>query len=99
MTTSLHPPPLEFARTGSNPTLVSMEYVRAILRGAETPTCRRRVARILADWGHPMTPQSLDSIIRFFGADGNIAEGSKGLIWVPLARGPVAEAIDRRRKL
>jgi len=99
MSASLHPPALEFARPGANPTLESIEYVRAIFKEAEIPVSRNQVLRVLANWGHSMTRQSLNSIIDFLGAEGAIAEGSKGLIWVPNATGKLAEAIDKGRRL
>jgi len=99
MSASLRPPPLEFAKPGANPTLESIEYVRAIFKEAETPISRNQVLRILANWGHSTTRQSLNSIIDFLGAEGALAEGSKGLIWVPKASGRLAAAIDKGRRL
>lgn len=81
----MQPPRLEFARHGANPTLESIEYVRAILRNAEEPVSRNRILRILAGWSHSMGRQSLNAALDFLAADGTIAEGSKGLIWVPEA--------------
>jgi len=83
------PPSLEFARHGANPTL---EYVRAILRTSEEPVSRNEILRILAGWSHSMGRQSLNAALEFLAADGTIAEGSKGLIWVP-------EASPRLQKL
>ena len=99
MSASLRPPPLEFAKPGANPTLESIEYIRAIFREADAPISRNEILRILNRWGHSMTRQSLNSVVAFLGAEGAIAEGSKGLVWVPLATGPVAEAIDKARRL
>jgi hypothetical protein len=99
MRASLRPPTLEFARPGANPTLGSIEYVRAIFKDAELPMSRNQVLRILASWGHSMTRQSLNSIVAFLGAEGALAEGSKGLIWVSNASGRLAEAIDKGRRL
>lgn len=99
MNVALKPPALEFARPGANPTLESIEYVRAIFKESEIPISRNRVLRVLADWGHSMTRQSLNSIIDFLGSEGAITEGSKGLIWVPNATGDLADAIDKGRRL
>lgn len=92
-------PALEFARPGANPTLESIEYVRAIFKQAELPISRNKILRVLSDWGHSMSRQSLNSVVDFLAAEGAVVEGSKGLIWVPNATGPLAEAIDRGRKL
>lgn len=99
MSISARPPELEFARPGANPTLESIEYVRAIFKEAEIPISRNHVLRVLAGWGHSMTRQSLNSIVEFLGAEGAIVEGEKGLVWVPNATGKIAEAIDLGRKL
>lgn len=93
------PPALEFARKGANPTLESIEYVRAILRAAEEPISRNAILRILASWSHATTRQSLNAALDFLAADGYIAEGSKGLIWVPEASPSLARAISKARSL
>lgn len=95
----LRPPSPEFARPGANPTLESIEYVRAILRRAEEPVSRNEILRTLYVWSHSMTRQSLNAAINFLAADGSVAEGSKGLIWVPLAPPALAEAIAKARSL
>lgn len=95
----LRVPRPQFARPGANPTLESIEYVRAILRGAEEPLSRYDILRTLSDWSHSMTRQSLNAAINFLAADGSIAEGSKGLIWVPQASPALAEAIAKARSL
>jgi hypothetical protein len=99
MSATVRPPALEFARPGANPTLESIEYVRAIFRQAEIPISRNQILRVLASWGHSMTRKSLNSIVGFLGAEGAIVEGSKGLTWVPNAFGTLAEAIDKGRRL
>lgn len=99
MGASARPPVLEFARRGANPTLESIEYVRAIFKDAEMPISRNQVLRILAGWGHSMTRQSLNSIVDFLGAEGAIVEGSQGLVWVPNASGRLAAAIDKGQRL
>jgi hypothetical protein len=46
-----------------------------------------------------MTRQSLNAALGFLAADGSIAEGSKGLIWVPQASPQLAAAIASARSL
>lgn len=99
MTSVLNPPRLEFARPGANPTLESIEYVRSILRDANEPLSRNDILRTLAGWSHSMGRQSLNAAINFLAADGSVAEGSKGLIWVPEAPPQLAEAIKKGRSL
>jgi hypothetical protein len=93
------PPGLEFAKRGANPTLESIEYIRAILRAADEPVSRNDILRTLSDWGHSTTRQSLNAAIRFLAADGSVAEGTKGLVWVPEASAPLGRAIARGRRL
>jgi hypothetical protein len=95
----LEPPEPVFARPGANPTLESIEYVRAIFRDAEAPISRNDILRTLSLWSHSMNRPSLNAIIKFLAADGSIAEGSKGLIWVPDASPRLANAIRKGRRL
>jgi hypothetical protein len=99
MTGALRAPRPEFARPGANPTLESLEYVRAILRSAEEPLSRNEILRTLSDWSHSMTRQSLNAALNFLAADGSVAEGSKGLVWVPEASQSLAESISKARSL
>lgn len=99
MTGALRPPLPEFARPGANPTLESIEYVRSILRDADAPVSRNEIQRILSGWSHSMGRQSLNAVIKFLAADGSVAEGSKGLIWVPEASPQLAAAIRKARSL
>jgi hypothetical protein len=99
MTSAMRPPRPEFARRGANPTLESIEYVRSILRNADEPLSRNEILRILAQWSHSMGRQSLNAAIDFLAADGSVAEGSKGLIWVPEASPQLLEAIAKSRSL
>lgn len=92
-------PKLQFARPGANPTLRTIELVRAALKSAEKPVSRNELLRQLADWGHSTTRQSLNAALGFLGADGSIAEGSKGLVWVTAANGSLLEAIRSARTL
>lgn len=95
MAVRTRPPRLEFAHEGANPTLETIEYVRAVLRAAEVPISRNEVLRKLAAWGHSTTRQTLNATIAFLGADGNVAEGSKGLIWLSEPSPKLAEALRR----
>ena len=92
-------PTLEFARPGANPTLESIEYVRAILRTTEEPMSRNEVLRVLSDWSHSMSRQSLNAALKFLAADGSVAEGSKGLIWVPEASPRLVRSLSSGRRL
>lgn len=94
MGSSTRAPRLEFARPGANPTLESIEYVRSILRSAEEPISRNEILRVLSGWSHSMNRQSLNAALRFLAADGSVAEGSKGLIWVPEASGAIMAGLS-----
>jgi hypothetical protein len=76
-----------------------IEYVRSILRRAEEPISRNDILRTLASWSHSTSRQSLNASINFLAADGAVAEGSKGLIWVPEASPALAQAIRKGRSL
>jgi hypothetical protein len=76
-----------------------MEYVLTILQKSEEPISRNRLLSILATWGHSTTRQSLNAALAFFGDQGMIAEGSKGLIWVPEASPEILEMIRRGQRL
>ena len=99
MSATLRAPTPEYARPGANPTLQSIEYVRAILRSAEEPISRNEILRTLSAWSHSMSRQSLNALLGFLAADGTIAEGSKGLIWVPQASRRLMVAISEGRRL
>jgi hypothetical protein len=92
-------PPPQFASRGANPTLETIEYVRHILKTSDQPVSRNKILRVLSDWGHSTNRGSVNAVIQFLGADGNVAEGSKGLIWVPDASPALAREIDARRRL
>lgn len=89
----------KYARRGANPTLATMEYVLAVLQKSEEPISRNRLLAVLADWGHSTTRQSLNAALAFFGDQGMIAEGSKGLIWVPEASPELIEVMRKGRTL
>lgn len=99
MAQSVHSPRTEFSRPGANPTLETIEYIRAALRGADGPLSRNQLLAILSGWGHSTTRQSLNAAIAFLGADGSVAEGSKGLIWVPPASVQLTDIIHKGQRL
>ncbi len=88
-------PQLEYARLGANPSLATIEYVRSILQNAVEPLSRNALLSILSKWGHSTNRPSLNAILQFFGDNGMIAEGSKGLIWVPQASPQLLEVIRK----
>lgn len=92
-------PKPRFARPGANPTLATLEYIRAALRSADGPISRNAIMERLASWRHSTTRQSLNAAIGFLAQDGSIAEGSKGLIWVPSASGALLDAIRSGKRL
>ncbi|MDE1820836.1 MAG: hypothetical protein KGJ23_13610 [Euryarchaeota archaeon] len=95
-----HPVPRpEFARPGANPTLETIEYIRAALQRADGPISRNRLLDVLSEWGHSTSRQSLNAVLGFLGEDGSVAEGSKGLIWVPPASEPLLEIIRSGKRL
>jgi len=95
----LKAPPSQFAKPGANPTLETIEYIRAALRGADGPISRNQLLAVLSRWGHSTTRQSLNAALAFLGEDGMVAEGGKGLIWVPEASGSLLGAIQKGRRL
>ena len=99
MMRSLKAPALRFARPGANPTLETVEYVESALRQTGKPVSRNQMLAILASWGHSTTRQSLNAILAFLGAQGVIAEGSKGLIYVPTASPALRKAIREGARL
>ena len=84
-----------FARKGANPTLETIEYIRALLEQAGQPVSRNRILDQLAAWGHSSSRPSLNAALSFLSRDGSLIEGSKGLQWVPQAEGRVLDAIRR----
>ena len=99
MTLLMKAPAPRFARPGANPTLETIEYVRAALSGSDGPISRNRLLAVLSKWGHSTTRQSLNAALAFFADEGRVAEGSKGLMWVPEASGPLLDAIRKGRRL
>ena len=94
-----HAPRPEFARPGANPTLETIEYIQLALREADAPISRNRLLAVLSEWGHSTTRQSLNAAIAFLGANGSVAVGSKGLIWVPPASAQLLEIIHEGSRL
>ncbi len=88
-----------YAKPGANPTLETIEYVLAALQKADGPVSRNRLLATLGGWGHSTTRQSLNAAVNFLGDQGMIAEGSKGLIWVPKASKELLNAIREGRRL
>ena len=99
MAQSARLPTLEFSKPGANPTLSTIELIRAALRAKAAPMSRNQLLEQLADWGHSTSRQSLNAALNFFAADGSIAEGSKGLFWVPPASAQLQEIIRTGARL
>ena len=89
----------KYARRGANPTLETIEYVLGALQRSEEPVSRNRILATLARWGHSTTRPSLNAALAFLGDEGMVAEGSKGLIWVPAASLELLEAIHKGPRL
>ena len=88
-----------FAKHGANPTLKTLEYVRRALQIADGPISRNRLLEVLRKWGHSTSRQSLNAAIEFYGDMAMIAEGSKGLIWVPEMSDALWEATRKGQRL
>jgi hypothetical protein len=99
MAISLRPPKKTHARTGANPTLRTVEFVRAALKAADGPISRNQLMEVLKQWGHATTRRSLNVAIAFLGEDGSVGEGSKGLVWIEQATGKLLEAVRAGRDL
>ena len=92
-------PRLRFARRGANPTLETIEYIETALRSARRPVSRNELLSVLAEWGHSTTRQSLNAVLAFLDEQGLVAEGSKGLIYVPAASPALLDAIREGQRL
>lgn len=88
-----------FAKPGANPTLESIEYVRRALESTQGPISRNRILSILAGWGHSTTRQSLNVTLAFLEDIGKIAQGDRGVMWVPEASPQLREIIRKGRSL
>ena len=93
MATRAKAPAPKFAKPGANPTLETIEYIREALRAGDAPLSRNRLLAVLATWGHSTNRQSLNAAVAFLADQGAVAEGSKGLVWVPEASEALLEAI------
>lgn len=93
MATVSRPPHSLFAKPRANPTLEAIEYLRAALQESGGPASRNQLLERLATWGHSTTRQSLNATLEFLEADGNVAEGSKGIIWIPTASRELQEIV------
>jgi hypothetical protein len=91
------PPKPMFARRGANPTLETIEYIRAILRTSRSPISRNDLLRHLTSWGHGTSRPSLNAALGFLAEEGAVVEGSKGLQWVAQAQGGILDTIRRKR--
>jgi len=92
-------PRLRYARPGANPTLETIEYLLGALQESEGPVSRNQILATLARWGHSTTRPSLNAALAFLGDEGMVAEGSKGLVWVPEASPQLLEAIRKGPRL
>jgi hypothetical protein len=92
-------PRLRFARKGANPTLETMEFVRAALIAAAEPVSRNRILRTLAEWNHTTTRRSLNSVLGFFEAHLLVEEGPKGVLWLPGATPAMVQALRAGKRI
>ena len=99
MAQAAHVPKLKYAKIGANPTLETIEYVMDILKSNDMPISRNFILKTLHEWKHSTTRQSLNAAISFLGDGGMIAEGKKGLIWVPEAPSQLLETIQKGKRL
>ncbi len=89
----------KYARPGANPTLETIEYVLAAIQKSDGPVSRNKLLATLAHWSHSTTRQSLNVVLAFLGSEGMVAEGNKGLVWVPVASAELLEAIRKGPRL
>lgn len=92
------PPKPVFAKPGANPTLETIEYIRAALRLARGPISRTELRQHLTTWGHGTSGPSLNAALGFLAEEGAVVEGSKGLQWATPAHGLMLETIRRKRR-
>ncbi len=92
-----HAPQPRFAKPGANPGLAKVEAIREILHKTRAPVSRNQLLAELKTWGMGMSRPSLNAVLEFLASEGQIIEGSKGLEWVPAARGRILETIIRKR--
>jgi len=82
MAQSSRAPQIEYARPGANPTLETIELIRAALRESEAPLSRNSILIRLSSWGHSTSRPTLNAALGFLGDEGHTIEGSKGIVWV-----------------
>ncbi len=99
MSAASNPPPLQFARPGANPTLGTIELIRAALRSSGMPMSRNSLLEQLARWGHSTSRPSLNAALAFLSDEGSVLEGSKGVMWVPVASAQLRDAVRRGKRL
>lgn len=87
------------ARPGANPTLALVEVIRDALRRIGEPVSRNWLLAQLAAWGHATNRPTLNAALRHLMEEGSVGEGTKGIIFIPEARGTVLESILKGRKL
>ena len=92
-------PTLEFSKPGANPTLGTIELIRAALRAKAEPMSRNALLQQLATWGHSTSGRSLNAALNFLASDVRFAEGRKGLYWVPPPSAKLQEIIRRAVRL
>ncbi len=88
-----------FGKPRANPILEAIEYIRTALQNAGEAVSRNWLLEQLADCGHSTSRQSLNAALAFLAADGNVAEGSKGIMWVPPASAAIQEIIRSGERL
>ena len=92
-------PRLRFARRGANPTLETVELVRAALIAAAEPVSRNHILRTLAEWNHMTTRRSLNAVLGFFEAHKLIEEGPRGVLWLSGATPGMLQALRAGKRL
>lgn len=97
MAVAARAPKPKFARKGANPSLELLEYVRAILVQAGEPVSRNQIMAHLAQWGHSTNRPTLNAALDFLGQDGSVIDGSKGLQWIPEAKGKLLATLRASR--
>lgn len=92
-------PKPQIARPGANPTLATIELIAEILERAGEPISRNRILDKLGEWGHGTNRPVVNAALAFLTKIGRVYEGSKGLMWVPPARGKLLEYVRAAKRL
>jgi len=74
-------------------------HVRSVLEAADEPIRRRALLRALREGGHSTTRRHLKAALMFLDNMGMVAEGSKGVVWVPEMSDALREAVEKGRSL